>query len=179
MVQYSGNIGIWNEVKTMGIAVKRNIENVIFIFVGGGIRKVELLEEISGENLQNVLLLPFQNNAEFNNILSASHVHLVSLRAGLEGIAVPCKIYGILAAGRPVIALVPENSEIAMLVREENCGLIVNPADYEGLINAITYLKENEQERIKMGENARLAFENKYTTKIASTAYKNLISKLE
>ena len=45
VVQYSGNIGIWNEVRTMGRAVKKNIENVFFIFVGGGIKKPELLSE--------------------------------------------------------------------------------------------------------------------------------------
>lgn len=178
VIQYSGNIGLWNEVKTIGMAVKMNIENVLFIFVGGGIRKSELLNEFSAEEQQNVIFMPFQQNVDFNNILAASHVHLVTLKNGLEGMAVPSKIYGILAAGRPVIALVPEFSEIAYIIKEENCGLVVNPADLEGLINAISFLKNNENQRKQMGMNSRKAFEKKYTTKIIAQKYKALLNKV-
>jgi glycosyltransferase involved in cell wall biosynthesis len=178
VVQYSGNIGIWNEVRTMGRAVKKNIENVFFIFVGGGIKKPELLSEFEIKDQKNVLMLPFQDNIDFNNIMAASHVHLVTLKQGLEGMAVPCKIYGILAAGRPVIALVPEHSEIANIVREENCGLVVDPDDLDGLINAITFLKDSDGIRRQMGQNGRNAFENKYTTRIAAKAYKKILDKV-
>jgi Glycosyltransferase len=178
VVQYSGNIGIWNEVRTMGRAVKKNIENVFFIFVGGGIRKPELLSEFEIKDQKNVLMLPFQDNIDFNNIMAVSHVHLVTLQQGLEGMAVPCKIYGILAAGRPVIALVPEHSEIAYLVREENCGLVVDPDDLDGLINAISFLKDNDDIRRQMGKNGRKAFEKKYTTRIAAKAYKKILDKV-
>jgi glycosyltransferase involved in cell wall biosynthesis len=178
VVQYSGNIGIWNEVRTMGRAVKKNIENVFFIFVGGGIRKPELLSEFEIKDQKNVLMLPFQDNFDFNNTMAASHVHLVTLKQGLEGMAVPCKIYGILAAGRPVIALVPEHSEIANIVREENCGLVVDPDDLDGLINAIFFLKDNDGIRRQMGQNGRKAFENKYTTRIAAKAYKKILDKV-
>jgi glycosyltransferase involved in cell wall biosynthesis len=92
--------------------------------------------------------------------------------------AVPCKIYGILAAGRPVIALVPANSEIAYLVREENCGLVVNPDDLDGLINAISFLKDNDDIRRQMGQNGRKAFEKKYTARIAAKEYKKILDKV-
>ena len=45
VVQYSGNIGLWNEVRTMGKAIRQNPENVEFIIVGGGYRKKELFDE--------------------------------------------------------------------------------------------------------------------------------------
>jgi glycosyltransferase involved in cell wall biosynthesis len=179
VVQYSGNIGIWNEVRTMGKAVKLNTENVFYLFVGEGIRKEELLNEFELEKQQNVLLMPFQESGNFNNVLNASHVHLVTLKKGLEGMAVPCKIYGILASGRPVIALVPDNSEIAYVVKEENCGIVVNPDDTEGLINAIIFLKHNEILRRQMGINGRMAFEKKYTTRIAADRYKALMDNLD
>lgn len=175
IVQYSGNIGIWNEVRSMGQAVKRNTENVFYIFVGEGIRKQELLREFKLENQMNVLIIPFQDSNNFNNVLNASHVHLVTLKEGLQGMAVPCKIYGILAAGRPVIALVPDNSEIAYVVKEENCGIVVSPEDTDGLIKAIILLKSNDALRIQMGINSRRAFENKYTTRIAAEKYKALL----
>ncbi|MBA7585452.1 hypothetical protein ES708_27434 [subsurface metagenome] len=92
--------------------------------------------------------------------------------------AVPSKIYGILAAGVPVIALVPEQSEIAYIIREENCGYVIDPCDVDGLINAVLELKSNEKLRKEMGINGRKAFEQKYTTKIIAEKYKLLIKAL-
>jgi len=179
VVQYSGNMGMWNEMETLGKAVLRNIEDVFFIFVGGGRRKNELLRTVSVYEQKNILLLPFQSNNKLSNVLSGCHAALVTLKEGLEGIAVPSKIYGIMAAGVPVIALVPEQSEIAYIVREENCGYIVHPSDVDGLIDAILKLKSDEQLRKTMGLNGRKAFEEKYTTRIIAGKYKLLIQDLE
>jgi colanic acid biosynthesis glycosyl transferase WcaI len=178
VVQYSGNMGIWNEMATLGKAVRKNPENVEFIFVGGGVRKKELLDEFPAENQNNVLILPFQPNENLSNILSASHVHLVTLKEGLEGMAVPCKIYGILAAGRPVIAMVPENSEIAYTVKEDNCGFVINPSDLSGLMETIDLLKNDQNLIVQLGRNSREAFLKKYTTRIISERYKALLDKL-
>jgi glycosyltransferase involved in cell wall biosynthesis len=92
--------------------------------------------------------------------------------------AVPCKIYGILASGIPVIAIVPETSEIASIVNEENCGLIVRPGDEAGLINAIEFLKTHDKLRIEMGLNGRKAFEQKYSTVKVAERYKSIIYQL-
>ncbi len=178
VVQYSGNMGLWNELKTIGRAVKKNIENVEFIIVGGGLRKKELIDEFSVEDQQNVMILPFQPNENFNNILSASHVHLVTLMENLEGIAVPSKIYGILASGRPVIAMVPEYSEIAYIVKEENCGFVIDPDDLDGLINAIYMLKSDETFMKQLGLNSRRAFEKKYTVRIIAERYISLLNQI-
>jgi colanic acid biosynthesis glycosyl transferase WcaI len=178
VVQYSGNMGLWNEVATIGKVVKQNIENVEFIIIGSGIRKKELLDEFSGEDQKNIKIFPFQPNEIFNDTLSASHAHLVTLKKELAGIAVPSKIYGILAAGRPVIALVPENSEIAYILKEENCGFVINPDDLTGLYNAIQLLKSNENLVRKFGENSRKAFEQKYTTRIIAERYKTVMKQL-
>jgi colanic acid biosynthesis glycosyl transferase WcaI len=178
VVQFSGNFGIWNDVKTMGKAVMKNIDNVFYIFVGEGIRKAELLNEIRLDVQENVMVLPFQDVNNFNNILNASHVHLVTLNEGLEGMAVPCKIYGILASGRPVIGIVPANSEIAYIIKEENCGLVVAPGDLDGFIEAIIFLRDNEATRILMGQNGRKAFEQKYTSRAAGNKYIELINRI-
>ena len=179
VVQYSGNMGLWNDMATIGRAAARNIAGVKFLFIGGGMRKMELLDTLPDENINNIKFLPFQPGYKLCEALSACHASIVSLRSGLEGMAVPSKIYGILASGVPVIALVPEKSEIAYIVREENCGYVVEPGDVDGLINAIMELKSNEQLRQKMGINGRKAFEQKYTTKIIAEKYKFLINTLK
>jgi colanic acid biosynthesis glycosyl transferase WcaI len=178
VVQYSGNMGLWNEVRTMGKAVKQNLEDVVFMFVGGGLRKKELFEEFVIENQPNVVAMPFQPNEKFNSSLNAAKVHLVTLGIGLEGMAVPCKIYGILASGIPVIAMVPASSEVSYVVKEENCGIVLNPGDLAGLIETILLFKSNENLRKQMGMNGRLAFEKKYTTRIIADTYKALLNEI-
>jgi len=178
VIQYSGNMGLWNEMETMGKAVNENLKDVVFMFVGGGMRKKELLDAISTEYLKNIMILPFQSNDKFNTILTACHVGLVTMRDKLEGMAVPSKIYGIMAAGKPVIALVPLNSEIAFIVREENCGIVVKPGNVNEFTNAIFLLKTDENIRKQMGKNSRLAFENKYSTMKIAMRYKLIIEEL-
>jgi colanic acid biosynthesis glycosyl transferase WcaI len=178
VIQYSGNMGLWNEMITLGKAVRENLQDVVFMFVGGGMRKKELLDVISTYDLGNKIIMPFQPNEKFNTILTACHVGLVTMREKLEGMAVPSKIYGIMAAGIPVIALVPMNSEIAFIVKEENCGFVINPGDLDGFIKAIGLLKTDENLRAQMGQNSRLAFEKKYSTRDIARQYKLLIEEL-
>lgn len=178
VVQYSGNMGLWNEMKTIGMAVRMNLEEVVFMFVGGGIRKKELFDNFIIEEQLNVIELPFQPESRLRSVLTACHVGLVTMKRGLEGIAVPCKIFGILAAGIPVIALVPEESEIAMIIREENCGIVVDPSDLDGLHKAIIKLKNDEQLRVIMGTNGRNAFTRKYSLNVIAEKYGELINSL-
>ncbi len=107
--------------------------------------------------------------------MTACHVALISMREGLEGIAVPCKLYGILASGVPVVAQVPANSEIAYVVEEERCGIVVTPRDTEGLVEAISFLRANDDERREMGMQGRRAFIEKYTTSIAAKRFLEIL----
>lgn len=174
VVQYCGNMGLWNNMASIGKAVSMKPDNVNFLFTGDGIRKNELLNHLQ-PNLDNFKLLDFQPKGKLNEALSACHVHLVSLANGMQGMAVPSKIYGILASGRAVIAMVPYDSEIAMLVREDKCGIVINPSDSLALYEAILFLKNNEEILKKFGNNARKAFLEKYTTRIISEKYKSII----
>lgn len=83
-----------------------------------------------------------------------------------------------MAAGIPVIAVAPEESEIALIVKEENCGIVVNPGDTDGLVQAINILKSDELLRQTMGRNGRYAFENKYTTEIIARKYLSLFREI-
>jgi glycosyltransferase involved in cell wall biosynthesis len=178
VIQYSGNMGLWNDMYTIGRAVRSNPDQVTFMFIGNGMRKKELLDSFNNKVPENVIMMPFQANADFRKTVTACHAALVSLGKGLEGMAVPSKIYGIMAAGIPVIAIVPFESEIAMIVKEENCGIVVEPGDAEGIINAILQLKSDEEKRKIMGAKGRKAFEDKYTTKVIAFKYKKMLAEI-
>ncbi len=175
IVQYSGNMGLWNDMAAIGKAVNKAPDDISFMFVGGGIGKHDLLSNLSEKKIEATKFLPFQPFEKLGELLTSCHVSLVSLARGLEGIAVPSKIYGILASGVPVVAMVPENSEIAFIIKEEQCGYVVEPGDSDGMLDAVLALKNDEETRVKMGQNGRNAFIQKYTTKIIAGRYESLL----
>jgi len=75
--------------------------------------------------LKNVLILPFQPVERLRYSLSMGDVHFISLRAGFEGLVVPSKAYGVMAAGRPIIYQGNQTGEIARMIVEEGIGTVV------------------------------------------------------
>ena len=106
--------------------------------------------------------------------LSTCHVALISLREGFEGVAVPSKLYGILASGRAIIAHVPRESEVAYVVEEERCGLVVDPGDADGVRTAILDLAADPERVQEMGERAFEAYCTKYRQEQAIRAFRDL-----
>jgi len=175
VVQYSGNMGLWNDMRTFAMAVNSEPKDVFFVFIGGGMRKKEFLNSLNENSPHNALIIPFLPNTDYSNSISACHVALISLNENLSGMAVPSKIMGIMAAGIPVIALVPDDSEIAMIVREEDCGIVVKPGDLNGLLISIDVLKNDPILCGKLGNNGKRAFNEKYSVDVVSKQYINLI----
>jgi glycosyltransferase involved in cell wall biosynthesis len=88
---------------------------------------------------------------------ATADVFIVSLKRGLAGYIVPSKLYGILAAGRPYVAAVEEDSEVASITREHECGLLVAPGDVGGMTHEISRLYRDRDLARRLGENARRA----------------------
>jgi glycosyltransferase involved in cell wall biosynthesis len=105
--------------------------------------------------------------------MAAADLHVVSLAPGLWGCVVPSKVYGIMAARRPFVAAVEQASEIALLSKEHECGLVVPPDDPEALADGI--LSARAMPLDEMGRRGRDAFERLYDRPIATQAYRQLL----
>lgn len=165
IVQYSGNMGLWHDLDTVVRAAAQltHDRHVKFLMIGDGRRKSAAMRCAQELGCQNMLWLPFQPAAALADSLACCHVGLVSQRAGLQGVAVPSKVYGILAAGRAVLAQVPDESEVALVVREEQCGIVVAPHDPFALAAAIHTLVRDHAMTKSMGDRAYAAYAGKYT----------------
>jgi glycosyltransferase involved in cell wall biosynthesis len=170
-------MGFWNDLETVGRAVAKGPDGVKYVFIGDGIRKKELVSAI-GSSAANTLFLPFLSNEEYSYSVTACHCGLVTLRNEALGMGVPSKIFGIMAAGIPVLAIAPKDSEIAQIVLESECGLVVEPGDVDSLLSSIKLLKADPELRVKMGKNARFAFEKKYTVESGVRNYLKLFNEL-
>lgn len=165
VVQYSGNMGLWHDMNTFvrAAAALRDDDQIRFLFIGGG-RARAGAEALAKElDAHNILWRDFAPKAQLDRSLASCHVSLVSMLAGLEGIAVPCKIYGIMASGRAMLAQVPPSTEVAKVIQEEGCGITVTPGDAQALVAAIRDLKNNPARVAEMGARGFAAYHAKYT----------------
>jgi colanic acid biosynthesis glycosyl transferase WcaI len=178
VVMHSGNVGLSQELGVLLEAADRlrGHEDVAFAIVGNGAAKAGLQREAARRRLGNVRFLPYRPKEELSDSLGAADVHVVSLRRGLAGCIVPSKVYGIMAAGRPFIGAVEESSEVAMIIREHECGARIDPNDPDALARAI--LKMRETPRDAMGKRGRLAFERLFDRPIATEAYRELLEEV-
>ena len=102
-------------------------------------------------------------------------VHLLSLRPELEGFIVPSKFYGIAAAGRPAILVGSRSGEIANIISEAKCGIVIEAGDSRGLALAIQQLNMDRSLCEGYGKNARQVFEKRFDQLIAFSAWQDVL----
>lgn len=176
VVQYSGNMGLFHDLEALIHAAKRlERESVIFLFIGGGGQRKRLEDLAVSLGAGNVRFVAYQPKDALPDSLVCSDVSVVTLASGVEGLAVPSKLYGILASGRPVLAAVSPSSEVALTVVEGDCGVVVPPSDIDGFVAAVRRLKDDPALRQRLGRNARTLFEAKYDRKIIARRFESLL----
>ena len=129
VAMYSGNLGLAHPIGALLDAAERLAETspgALVVFVGDGPRRAHAEKEVEQRGLANVRFLPFQPAERLAESLGAADVHLVAMDEALAGLVVPSKLYGALAAGRPVVFAGPEASEAARLIEENACGTVVS-----------------------------------------------------
>jgi glycosyltransferase involved in cell wall biosynthesis len=154
VVLHAGNLGFygaWDSV-LKAADILRN-ENTGLVFVGDGANRAAM--EISAKPLPNVRFLPFFPIEQVSHVMMAGDVHIVTVRRGLEGVVVPSKLYSILAAGRPVLAIAAAESDAARIVRESGCGISADPDDPAAIAAAIRELRNDQNRLIQMGIRAK------------------------
>ncbi len=168
VVGYSGNLGRAHEFDTVLAASEqlRNSPHIIFLVVGGGHHLQEFTRRVEKRGLgRSYRFLPYQDRAILKQLLGVPDVHWISLRPEVDGLIVPSKFYGIAAAGRPMIAITANECEIAQLVRQHACGIVIEPGNGDALAAAILQLSSDTESRAAMGKRARAMLEAQFTSR--------------
>jgi colanic acid biosynthesis glycosyl transferase WcaI len=182
VVGYSGNLGRAHEFETVLKASERLRDHprVIFLMIGGGHQFEQLKEAVKARNLEPIWQFqPYQERKALNLSLGVPDLHWISLKPALEGLIVPSKFYGIAAAGRPIIAITAADGDIARLVRQHDCGIVVEPGDSDRLAEAVAALADNPTQVAAMGSRARAMLEAQFTRRHAIERWQNLIARIE
>jgi glycosyltransferase involved in cell wall biosynthesis len=177
VILYSGNLGMVHEFDTvLGAAeMLRDEERVLFAFVGDGPRRAHVEREVARRGLGNVEFRPHVTRDALGQSLTAGDIHLVTLRAGVAGLVVPSKIYGILAAGRPTLYVGPDEGEVADILREGECGVRVGLGDSVALADAVRRYLHDRERREDEGRRARTLFESRFTKAQALDAHRRTL----
>ncbi len=160
IVGYSGNLGRAHDAGTMLDAGRQLVaageERLHFLFVGGGVKR-ELLPDESEEPevASRFHARGYRPRSELRQSLSVADIHWLSLEPELEGLIVPSKFYGAIAAGRPVIFIGDTEGEIARLIAKAKCGRSFAKDDVQGVTDYLRILAGDAALRERLGANGR------------------------
>lgn len=173
VVSYSGNLGRAHDYRTILEAgtLLATDPGVSFLMIGGGAGMQSLAAEAAKRGLGNFRFIGYQPREQLGDSLAVADVHLVSLRPELEGLIMPSKLYGIMAAGRPAIFVGDPEGETAHVLSTYQCGSAVKWGDSAALVREIRRLRESPALCAAMGERAHAAFAGQYSLPIAAARW--------
>ncbi len=153
---HAGNLGFYGAWETL-IAAARTLadERIGLVFVGAGAQRAQI--EAAAAGCKNVRFLPFFPASKIASVLAAPDVHIVTIKRGLEGVIVPSKMYGILAAGKPIVAVAPRETDVAAIGEKQGFAVWGDPEDPEQVACAIRRIFPNADQLRHMSEAARAA----------------------
>ena len=158
VVMYSGNLSPVHPLDTILDAADRlrDQPNIAFVFIGGGSGARLVEQTIAEKELPNTRRLPYQPLDTLHRSLSAADAHLVSMGEAMVGIVHPCKVYGAMAVGRPVLFVGPRPCHVTDLLDRADIGRHVDHGDVDAAVAAILELQRlTPEQRLAMGARAQ------------------------
>ncbi len=152
---HAGNLGFYGAWDTLLAAASSLAGSGIgLVFVGDGAQRARL--EAAAANLRNVRFLPFFPANQVSSVLAAADAHLITVKRGLEGVVAPSKMYGILAAGKPIVAVAPRECDVVSIGESRGFSVFTDPDDPVAFAKVANELSRNPEKLQAMG-NAALA----------------------
>jgi colanic acid biosynthesis glycosyl transferase WcaI len=179
-VIYAGNLGLTSCLEDVLAAAEllKEIEDIRFVLIGEGVKKPALERGVRDKGLRNITFLPYQTREIFPMMMAAADLHLVTLNRGSALTSLPSKTFNIMASARPILAVTPPESEVAHVVEEAGCGVVVPPERPQQLADVILRLRQQPDELLVMGRNGRAQLESRFSRECCSDAYECMLEKL-
>jgi glycosyltransferase involved in cell wall biosynthesis len=180
VIGYSGNLGRAHEFETLVGAARllRNDPHFAFLITGSGAKADALRDSIRAEGIDSFYFQRFQPAELLSDSLAAADVHFASLLPGLEGLIVPSKVYGIMAAGRPAVFVGDTSGDVATVLQTEGCGIAVEVGDSTRLAAELTALRDSPERLRMMGRRARELALARYTSAHAVAVWAEFLNEL-
>ncbi len=180
VIMHSGNVGHAQDLEVLVRATTflRDLDDLAVVVIGGGARLLEVKDLADVLEADTVRFMGYQPRERLSLSLSAAHLHFVGLGRGLSGYVVPSRLYGILAAGRPVIVAADSDSETAQVVEQVGCGIVIAPGRPELVAEIIRAARDGEYDLEEMGRRGRGYVTAEADRTVAVDRYKELLYRL-
>ncbi len=180
VVMYSGNMGKGHDFDTLLAAAERlrDREDIVFAFVGDGVRRAEIEGVVRARSLSNVALYPYAPRADLAESLAAADCQVITMRDGLEGLIVPSKLYGVLACGRPALYIGPGGSVVAQTIAAAAAGQAHPTGAVDGVVATLEALAARSDRGRALGAAGRRYFEQHLGRDRAIDRYEDLLLRL-
>jgi colanic acid biosynthesis glycosyl transferase WcaI len=181
VIGYSGNLGRAHEFDTVLAAAERlrSDPRFVFLMIGGGKRFDELARIVKERGLDSSFrFIPYQERKMLTDSLGVPDTHWLSLNPKLEGLIVPSKFYGIASAGKPVIVIADKDGELAQLVQQHACGVVIEPADAGALVRTLLRMSAEPEWVAEMGARARKMLDTHFTRREGLERWRELLDQL-
>ncbi|MGG3692571.1 glycosyltransferase family 4 protein [Heyndrickxia ginsengihumi] len=179
IIMYSGNIGLYYDLENLIQVIKKfkYRDDVVFTFVGEGSIRDKLILFREEHALKNVTFIPYQDKSELIYSLNAADVHWCINSKGIRGVSVPSKLYGIMAAGKPILGVLEKGSEARLIIEDTGCGYVTEPGNYNEVEAIIKRFldKKGTPFLTEMGKNGRNYLIKNLTQSISIKKYKKEI----
>jgi colanic acid biosynthesis glycosyl transferase WcaI len=153
---HAGNLGFYGAWNTLVTAARSLInEGVGLVFVGDGAQRGQIEAAAAGSG--NIRFLDFFPASKIPSVLAAADAHVLTVKRGLEGVVVPSKMYGILAAGKPIVAVAPKETDAVSIGIQRGFAIAADPDRPAEVVSAVRGLAANPAKLKAMGEAARAA----------------------
>jgi colanic acid biosynthesis glycosyl transferase WcaI len=153
---HAGNLGFYGAWNTL-VTAARNLANegVGLVFVGDGAQRSQVEAAAAGSG--NIRILDFFPAGKIPSVLAAADAHVIIIKRGLEGVVVPSKMYGILAAGKPIVAVAPKETDAVSLGIQRGFAVAADPDRPAEVVCAVRALASDPRKLKTMGEAALAA----------------------
>ncbi|WDF54453.1 WcaI family glycosyltransferase [Mucilaginibacter sp. KACC 22063] len=154
---YSGAIGEKQGLENIIFAAEnlKHINDIKFVICGSGPYKGNLVQLANDKSLNNIVFMPVQDKAVFNEFLNMADFHLVLQKANAGDLVMPSKLTTILAVGGVCIVTAENGTSLAEVVNKHDLGYCIPPEDCDSLTVVIKNAKDDLDAADKKRDNAR------------------------
>jgi colanic acid biosynthesis glycosyl transferase WcaI len=153
---HAGNLGFYGAWETLLAGARKLADHGVgLVFVGDGAQQERL--KAAAADIPNVRFLPFFPSSKIPSVLAAGDAHVITVKRGLEGVVVPSKMYAILAAGKPIVAVAPDECDVAWLGKEKGFGVSAQPESADEFATRVKELLEDRERLRALGVAAAQA----------------------
>ena len=161
---YGGAMSIVQELdnllKLAHLSLKSN-DNVCFIFIGRGTERDRLERQAAADGLSNVIFLDYVPREEYEDVVLASDINLISLSRKLSVPSFPSKSVDYFKVSLPILASLDAVTDFGSILQNDiKAGLAVIAGDHCALHEKLVVLASDASLRKEMGEAGRRYYES-------------------